>query len=98
MVEVSRVEVEVEDGVVKFARARAHRVHEQIRYVKLTCPCAKPAAQLNTVASRSAEASAQAASTINARRLSLTGQSSCLFAQGPLSYTSYIAIMYDGLL
>jgi hypothetical protein len=33
VVEVSRVEVEVEDGVVKFARARAHRVHELIRHV-----------------------------------------------------------------
>jgi hypothetical protein len=33
VVEVSRVEVEVEDGVVKFARARAHHVHELIRHV-----------------------------------------------------------------
>jgi hypothetical protein len=28
VVEISRVEVEVRDGVVKFTRARAHRVHE----------------------------------------------------------------------
>jgi hypothetical protein len=33
VVEVSRVEVEVEDGIVKFAHARAHCVHELIRHV-----------------------------------------------------------------
>jgi hypothetical protein len=37
VVEVSRVEVEVEDGVVKFTRARAHRVHELRRHVRLFC-------------------------------------------------------------
>jgi hypothetical protein len=30
VVEMSRVEVEVEDGVVKFTRAQAHCVHEPI--------------------------------------------------------------------
>ena len=35
VVEVSRIEVEVEDSVVKFARARAHRVHEPIRHVNV---------------------------------------------------------------
>jgi hypothetical protein len=33
VVEISRVEVEVRDGVVKFARARAHRVHEPNQHV-----------------------------------------------------------------
>jgi hypothetical protein len=33
VVEVLHVEVEVEDSVVKFARAQAHCVHELIRHV-----------------------------------------------------------------
>jgi hypothetical protein len=38
VVEISRVEVEVRDGVVKFARARAHRVHEPNQHVNPARP------------------------------------------------------------